>query len=211
MTFALSASAQRIARAAFWLVLIATIVQLAAGALLDLPQFHGKAFGARLIAYPVAMLALPAGWIIAARLRGVKSATPWAAAALIAWSFLADVSGNTLDLYDRIGWWDDLNHFANWFTLTLGVGLCLTRADVRPRWMLGLATVGAGAILAIGWELAEWYTFIRHGTELSTAYEDTLLDETLGTLGALGAALVIMRITAGRALVHSPNQRALQE
>ena len=52
---------------------------------------------------------------------------------------------------------------------------------------------GLGAALAIGWELGEWYTFIRHGTELSTAYEDTLGDEALGTLGALLAAFVVAR------------------
>ena len=46
---------------------------------------------------------------------------------------------------------------------------------------------GLGAILAIGWELGEWFTFIRHGTELDTAYEDTLGDLTLGTLGSLTA------------------------
>ncbi len=49
---------------------------------------------------------------------------------------------------------------------------------------------GLGAILAILWEVGEWYTFIRHGTELDTAYEDTLFDEVLGTGGATIAALL---------------------
>lgn len=55
---------------------------------------------------------------------------------------------------------------------------------------------GLGAILAIGWELGEWFTFIRHGTELDTAYEDTLGDEALGTLGALVAGVVVARVGA---------------
>ena len=55
----------------------------------------------------------------------------------------------------------------------------------RPRWGLIVRIAGLGAILAIGWELGEWYTFIRRGTELDGAYEDTLSDELLGTLGAL--------------------------
>ena len=55
---------------------------------------------------------------------------------------------------------------------------------------------GIGAVLAIGWELGEWYTFIRHGTELDTAYTDTLGDEALGTLGALLAGVVLA--TRGR-------------
>jgi hypothetical protein len=42
------------------------------------------------------------------------------------------------------------------------------------------------------WELGEWYTFIRHGTELATAYEDTLGDEALGSLGGLTAALLLL-------------------
>ena len=52
-------------------------------------------------------------------------------------------------------------------------------------------------MLAIGWELGEWYTFIRHGTEIDTAYEDTLGDETLGTLGATLGGLVVLE--------HSPS------
>ena len=54
---------------------------------------------------------------------------------------------------------------------------------------------GVGALLAIGWEVGEWYTFIRHGTELDTAYEDTLLDEVLGSLGAALAGVVVARRT----------------
>ena len=57
----------------------------------------------------------------------------------------------------------------------------------------GRAHRGVGALLAIGWELGEWYTFIRHGTELDTAYEDTLFDEVLGSLGAALAGIVVAR------------------
>jgi hypothetical protein len=54
-----------------------------------------------------------------------------------------------------------------------------------------MVVTGLGAVLAIGWELGEWYTFIRHGTELDTAYEDTLSDEILGTSGGFVAALFV--------------------
>ena len=58
---------------------------------------------------------------------------------------------------------------------------------------------GFGCLLALGWELGEWYTFIRHGTELDTAYEDTLLDMTLGTLGSLVAGLsLVLRLGPAR-------------
>jgi uncharacterized membrane protein YjdF len=173
------------------LVFAATVAQLAAAMLLpDLPQFEGKAFGARLVAYPVMMAAAPVIWTVARR-RRTPAPMPWTAFALIMAPFLVDVTGNTANLYDTIGWWDEANHFVNWLLLCSGLGLLLVRAGVTPRWVLVLTVTGLGALLAIGWELGEWYTFIRHGTEIGTAYQDTLGDEALGSLGALVAALIV--------------------
>jgi hypothetical protein len=187
-----------------------TVVQLAVGAFVPgLAQFEGKAFGARLAGYPAMMLVVPATWWLVhrrqprpQRLRdgGARSgsgasdapAPPWGAFALVMAPFLVDVSGNTLDLYDTVTWWDDANHFVNWALLCGGLGLLLT-ATVTSGWPRVLMITGVGAILAIGWELGEWYTFIRHGTELDTAYQDTLGDEALGTLGALLAGVVVSR------------------
>ena len=130
-------------------------------------------------------------WWLLARGQDARAPLPWAAFAFIAAPFLVDVTGNTLDLYDTVVWWDDLNHFVNWLLLGLGVGLLLRRAEVRPAWVLGLAVTGSGAVLAVAWELGEWWTFIRHGTELGTAYTDTLGDEALGVLGAALAGAVV--------------------
>lgn len=116
---------------------------------------------------------------------------PWAAFAWIMLPFAIDVTGNTLNLYDSLWWWDDANHLVNWLFLSLGAGLLLARGAVRPRWALGLLVAGVGAILAIGWEIGEYYAFIRAGTELGTAYTDTLGDEVLGTLGAGIAGVLI--------------------
>lgn len=156
----------------------------------DLPQFEGKAFGARLVFYPLMMLSVPAAWWIVARLRGLDSPIPWAGVAFFMEPFLVDVTGNTLNLYDQIAWWDDLNHFVNWGFMSFGIGILLRRAAHVPAWAIGTMVVGYGAILAILWEVGEWYTFIRHGKELDTAYEDTLFDQVLGTSGALIAALL---------------------
>lgn len=156
-----------------------------------LPQFEGKAFGSRLVSYPVLMLAPVVAWWWAARWRRSLRPLPWPAFAFLAAPFLVDVTGNTLDLYDTVAWWDDANHLVNWFLLSLGVGLMLERTEVRQAWAAAVMVTGIGAILAIGWELAEWFAFIRHGTELATAYTDTLGDEALGTLGAALAGLVI--------------------
>jgi len=158
-----------------------------------LPQFEGKAFGARLLFYPLMMAVVPAGCWLWRRRRGGNEPLPWSACAFVMAPFLVDVTGNTLDLYDNFWWWDDVNHFGNWLLLCSGLGLLIAAGYVGPRWLLILTITGLGAALAIAWELGEWYTFIRHGTELDTAYQDTLGDETLGTLGALAAGVFVAR------------------
>ncbi|MEO8105876.1 MAG: hypothetical protein ABI720_01035 [Actinomycetes bacterium] len=175
-----------------------TVAQLAVAAFVPgLDQFEGKAFGARLIAYPLMMLIVPGIYWWWAKRQSPRPLTPWAAYAFVWAPFLIDVTGNTLDLYDAVVWWDDANHFVNWFLLAAGAGLILSRTTELPPWALGWLTVGIGAILAITWELGEWYAFIRHGTELATAYEDTLFDEVLGTMGA-GVAGIWMTVRRRR-------------
>ncbi|MBB6625889.1 hypothetical protein H5V45_01020 [Nocardioides sp. KIGAM211] len=180
------------------LVLLLTVAQLAVAEWWPgIDRFADKAFGARLVAYPLLMLLAPAvWWVVAGRRRSERP--PYGAFTLVMLPFLVDVTGNSLDLYDAVVWWDDLNHFANWLLLCAGLGLLLC-GRVRPGWAVVLLVTGLGAALAIGWELGEWYTFIRHGTELDTAYEDTLGDEALGTLGALVAGFVVRRAVSAPA------------
>ena len=107
--------------------------------------------------------------------------------------FLIDVTGNSLDLYDTVVWWDDFNHFVNWVFLCLGPR-ARRRAAAAPR--MGAGHAGHGLRLHPGARLGarRVLTFIRHGTELDTAYEDTLGDMTLGTLGSLVAGLLVLRL-----------------
>ena len=147
------------------------------------------------------MLLTPAIWWLVVRRRDGAPRPPWGAFTLVMLPFLVDVTGNSFDLYDALAWWDDLNHFANWFLLCAGLGLIVCGSLHRP-WATVLVVTGLGAILAIGWELGEWYTFIRHGTELDTAYEDTLGDEALGTFGALLAGLLVARLRSRDPAVH---------
>jgi hypothetical protein len=191
---------------ALWLtvgIFVATVAQLlvatfAAG----LPQFEGKGFGARLLAYPALMLLLPACWVALDRRRARRGRPldpaspgqlPWAGFALVMAPFLVDVTGNSLNLYDTLAWWDDANHLVNWALLCAGIGVLLLRSVPWQGWWLGVLVTGIGALLALGWELAEWYAFIRHGTELATAYQDTLGDQALGTLGAALAGVLVAR------------------
>jgi hypothetical protein len=186
--------AQVVWRRASIAVFVATFAQLLLGTVATgLEQFEGKGFGARLIAYPLMMWFVPAVWALRSRQRGSQEPLPWSGFTLIMAPFLIDVTGNTLNLYDTLAWWDDANHFFNWLLLCAGIGILLLRAHISPRWALGVLVAGIGAVLAVGWELGEWYTFIRHGTELDTAYEDTLGDEVLGTLGAALAGLYVAR------------------
>jgi hypothetical protein len=195
MLLVATSQAQRPAFYVTALLVVATAGQLAVATFVTgLPQFEGKAFGARLVSYPLMMCAPVIAWWAVARHRRSRAPLPWAAFAFVCAPFFIDVTGNTLDLYDTVAWWDDANHFVNWLLLCLGIGLMLGRSSLDQRWALATLVTGIGAVLAILWELAEWYLFIRHGTELATAYTDTLADEALGTLGgAVAGVLVALR------------------
>jgi hypothetical protein len=172
----------------------ATIVLLLVALLRpDLPQFQGKAFTGRAIAYPIALAVVPVAWWLFGRGR---MPYPVAVDILIGLPFLIDMAGNALDLYDTIDWWDDANHLVNWAILTAGASLALSYLPLGRlnRFALG---VGFGAVTATGWELAEYVTFIRDSPELATAYTDTLGDLLLGTLGAvIGSGVVAFLLPA---------------
>jgi hypothetical protein len=188
------------------LIFVLTMGQLAFAALVPgIERFADKAFGARLLAYALLMLLVPTVWVLVERRRRSGTRTPHGAFGLVMLPFLVDVTGNSLDLYDSVIFWDDLNHFVNWAFLCTGLGL-LGLSSARPAWVVVLSVTGLGAVLAIAWELGEWFTFIRHGTELDTAYEDTLGDLTLGTLGAVVAGLAVWRL--GRVTAHDMMARS---
>jgi len=161
-----------------------TIVLTAVGAFGGLERFEEKGFGWRLLWYPIAVLALPVVWRLAAKGRPY----PYAADALLTAPFLIDVLGNVVDFYDKIDWWDDVNHFANWLFLSLGAGALLLRTSVGPLIAAGLV-IAFGSTLVILWELGEYLTFLRgNEEELPTVYRDTVGDMTFGLLGSLIAA-----------------------
>ena len=159
-----------------------------------LPQFEGKAMGGRALAYPLSVVLVPAVWFVWFR----RYPYPIAIDILIVLPFLIDTAGNALDLYDTIEWWDDANHLVNWAILTAGAAVALSYLPLGRlnRFALG---VGFGAVTAIGWELAEYITFIRNSPELATAYTDTLGDLLLGTIGAIVGSAVAAWLLPRRA------------
>ena len=167
----------------------------------DSPQFEGKAMTGRAIAYPIAVLVVPAAWWLVSR--RTPTAYPYALDILWTLPFLIDTAGNALDLYDTIDWWDDANHFVNWAILVAAFGQLLLRLPVGRLTTLGLC-VGFGAVTAILWEFAEYITFIRDSPELETAYTDTLGDLALG----LGGSLLGGAITAWLLWPRRPAQIA---
>lgn len=160
----------------------------------DLPQFAGKAMGGRALTYPLATLIVPAAWWIGFR----RHRYPYLIDILVVLPFFVDTAGNALDLYDTIEWWDDANHFVNWGILTAAAAAALAYLPLGRLNRLGLA-FGFGAVTAIGWELAEYVTFVRDSPELATAYTDTLGDLALGGLGALVAAALVAWFVPRRA------------
>jgi hypothetical protein len=183
-------------RPAFWIdvaLKAALIGQLAvAVAWPDLPQFEGKAFAGRAIAYPVAVLLVPAVWWLLRRRRPIRF--PYALDILWTLPFLIDVTGNTADLYDTISWWDDANHFVNWGILVAAFGQLLIRLPIGRLEAAALA-IGFGAVTALLWEFGEYLTFIRFNEEeFRTAYTDTLGDLALGLGGSVVAAVLIATV-----------------
>lgn len=160
----------------------------------DLPQFQGKAFIGRALAYPVALLVLPVGWWLVARPRIPFPVIP---DVLIGLPFLIDVVGNALNLYDSIEVWDDLNHLGNWALHTAAVGLLLRYGGwgAPTRVVLAFAWAVTSAVL---WEFAEFATFVQDSPEAASAYADTLGDLALGMTGGLVAAVLTARLPALR-------------
>jgi hypothetical protein len=194
--------------AAFWIdvALKAALVGLLLFSVFSgLERFEGKAMAGRALTYPLAALVVPLGWWLYGRRRSDRY--PYALDILLVLPFVVDVAGNALDLYDTVEWWDDLNHFVNWGFLTAAFGQLLVRLRVSALTAAALA-VGFGAVTAVLWEFAEYWTFIRDSPELETAYEDTLGDLALGLSGSTVAAVVTAWLVSRRRPLVSPPQPA---
>jgi hypothetical protein len=188
------------------IVLKAVLVALIATALAfgESERFSDKAMGARAIAYPL-LCAIPAAiwWLVQRhrrRIGGGPLPYPHAADALVTSSFVVDLGGNALDLFDRWTWFDDAAHFTNWLLLGLAFGVTLVRDRSRPAWELVLLVTGAGAMAAILWELAEYSSFVQKVEQLGI-YRDTVGDLCLGTSGALLAGLIVVFATRRQSAV----------
>lgn len=162
----------------------------------DLPQYAAKGIGSRLVFYPLGVVIVPLIWWVANRHQARRNrssfAYPLTADILISAPFMIDTLGNALNLFNTIEWWDDLMHFTQWLLLLGGIGTLLVN-KVKPRWAMMLLIASLGSYIAILWEVAEYWAFVRTSPELQTAYTDTLGDLILGSLGStLAGALLLL-------------------
>ena len=152
----------------------------------DLGGVKAKAGTSRALAYPLAMLLVPAIWCAFYRAKSF----PWLGDLLLCLPWFTDTLGNRLNLYDTVSWFDDWMHFMNWGLLTAGF-LVITLPRGLPWWRALERGLAFGVPTAVLWEITEYVTFIRWSPELATAYEDTLGDLVLGSIGTVLAVLVV--------------------
>lgn len=145
--------------------------------------------GYRLVAFPLVVLAVPLWW----SLRG-RDRYPHAIDLCLTAPFLFDTAGNTANLYDTAGWWDDAMHVATWVPWVMAFGLVAARRVAQP-WVLAGLVVGFSAVTHIGWEIAEYLTFVQdHPTEAMSAYRDTIGDLGLSLVGSAVGALAVIAL-----------------
>jgi hypothetical protein len=149
----------------------------------------GKAMAARALTYPLAAIIVPVVWWVRGRALVVSLCARRAARAAVPHRRRRQ-RGEPLRHRD---WWDDANHFVNWAIVVAAFGQLLLRLRIGRWEAFGLA-VGFGAVTAMLWELAEYYTFIRHSSELRTAYTDMLGDLALGLGGSVLAATITVTL-----------------
>jgi hypothetical protein len=154
----------------------------------ELPQYHNKGMAWRLIFYPLIVMMIP----LICFLRRSKMPYPHLTDMFITLPFVADMLGNTLNLFDRIVWWDDLMHFVLWASWVLAAGTFIRITTNLPRLAVAGLTVGFGAVSSILWELGEYLTFVPgNPMEGPKAYRDTMGDEALSLLGSIVGAIII--------------------
>ena len=153
----------------------------------ELGNVEGKAANLRTIGYSAAAFTVPVVWYFFWRER---ASFPWVADLMVTITCFSDTLGNRMDLYDVIWWFDDWMHFMNTGLLAAAfVLLTLHQAASLGRTIERALAFGVTAALA--WEIAEYFAFVSKSSERAGAYDDTLLDLALGTVGTVVAAIVV--------------------
>ena len=153
----------------------------------DQGNLRDKAAGMRAVGYPLISFTVPLLWWTLWRDR---ISFPWVADLLITITCFTDILGNRMNLYDTVVWFDDWMHFMNTGLLAAAF-ILLTLPRDNGFWRVLERGLAFGATAAIAWEVAEYFAFISRSTEREFAYADTLGDLSLGTAGAVLAAVAV--------------------
>ena len=183
VTPTLAKTANVLAKGALVLLLVFAVVYP------DQANLRDKAAGMRAVGYPLISFTVPVLWWALWRDR---ISFPWLPDLLITITCFTDILGNRMDLYDTVVWFDDWMHFMNTGLLAAAFILLTLPREVGFGRVLERA-LALGASAAITWEVAEYFAFISRSTEREFAYADTLGDLSLGTAGAVLAAVVLHR------------------
>jgi hypothetical protein len=145
----------------------------------------------RALTYPVMLVVVPFGWLIAQRVRRRPIPYPVLLDIVVTTPFVLDLALAVGTENEEPRAWLLATHFVNWTFLAVAAGLLLPRERLGRLVTAGLI-VGAGAVVGILWELAEYPTLHRTAAERVSEYGGTLGDLALGLAGALvGAVLVV--------------------
>lgn len=123
-------------------------------------NLEGKAPMARALTYPMLAFVVPLVWAV----RADPPPYPWLPDLLLTLACFTDVLGNRLDLYDTVGWFDDLVHVAVPGILTAAFLLLTGPVQGFGRALERAIAFGLSASLA--WELFEYSS---HVTRLDRA------------------------------------------
>lgn len=112
------------------------------------------------------------------------------------------VSGllSVLGTYQQVGWLDLAAHFSMLYVLTLLLHDVLRAhrwnsepVTQRMRWGQGLQMLSTGSLLAVLWEIGEWFGHEFIDSAVGVGYRDTLGDLAAGLVGAAVAAVCALR------------------
>jgi len=182
--------------AAFWVGLAwkAGLVVLLLLPLLQptLEHYEGKGMSWRILVYPFAGVIVPVIW----RATGSRAPYPYLADNLLVLAPVTDMIWNTLDAYDRVWWWDDVNHLLYGMVFAAVIGLLVSRSPVGSAVRYGLA-LGLGVTLLVLWEIGEYAVILTAISDMENAYDDTVGDLVFGLAGSmLGAAFAVSVVSA---------------
>lgn len=156
----------------------------------DLPQYKDKAIALRVIFYPLAAALTYIIWKVATRNNKQKADFPYIIDICLTFVVAFDLLGNTLALYDKITWWDDLMHLILSIPWVLVIGYLIKNKGLS-KWVTAGLVMAYGSTSHIVWELLEYLTFVRSNpTESLTAYRDTMGDLALSLVGTILGALI---------------------